>query len=88
MPSLVDVTTINPFLDSAVSMKEIEEYLERFSRLIEDPMDFHFEETEEALFNWIHRDSDETPMEIKNALMPSSMVNVLHVAEGWFFWFT
>ena len=69
------------------SFKEIKDYLKRFERLIEEPLDYHFEKTEEALFNWIHSDTDATPMEIKNALMPSSLVNVLHVMEGWFFWY-
>ena len=69
------------------SFREIKKYLERFERLIEKPLDYHFEETEEALFNWIHRDTNETPFEIKNALMPRSLVNVLHIKEGWFFWY-
>ena len=69
------------------SFEEIKYYLDRFKNLIEDVLDFHFEETEEALFNWLHSDTEETPMEIKNALMPSSLINVLHVKEGWFFWY-
>ena len=68
------------------SMEEIKKYLERFKNVIDDVLDYHFEETEEDLFNWIHCDT-ETPMEIKNALMPSSLPNVLHVKEGWFFWY-
>ena len=72
---------------SEYSFKEIIGYLKRFKSLIADPLDYHFEETEEALFNWLHSDTEETPMEIKNALMPSSLINVLHVKEGWFFWY-
>lgn len=72
---------------SEVSFKEIKDYLKMHKNTIEDIRDFHFEKTEEALFNWLHTDTDETPMEIKNAPMPRSMVNVLHVIEGWFFWY-
>lgn len=68
------------------SFEEIKAYLKKFNRLIENVLDYHFEETEEELFNWIHSDT-KTPMEIKNALMPSSLINVLHVKEGWFFWY-
>ena len=69
------------------SFEEIKNYLDRFKNLINDTLDYHFEKTEESLFNWLHSDTEETPIEIKNALMPSSLVNVLHVKEGWFFWY-
>ena len=69
------------------SFEEIKNYLDRFKNLINDTLDYHFEKTEESLFNWLHSDTKETPIEIKNALMPSSLVNVLHVKEGWFFWY-
>ena len=72
---------------SEVSFKEIKEYLKRYKNNIEDVTDCHFEKTEEALFNWLHTDTDETPIEIKNAPMPRNLVNVLHVTEGWFFWY-
>ena len=69
------------------SFKEIMGYLERFKDFIEDPLDYHFEKTDTDLFNWLHEDTDETPMEIKNALMPNSIINALQVKEGWFYWY-
>lgn len=71
---------------SEQSFEEIKNYLEQFKLPI-DPLDYHFEETEEALFNWLHSNTDETPMEIKDSLMPRSLINVLHITEGWIFWY-
>lgn len=50
------------------------EYLNKFETLIEDVFDFHFEETEVALFTWTHTDTDESPIDIKNSLMPQYMI--------------
>lgn len=68
------------------SFNEIKNYIHTLERLIIDPMDYHFEETERGLFNWMHKDSGETPMEIKSSPLPRCMINVLHVKEGWFYW--
>lgn len=53
----------------------------------EDALDYHVEESEEDLFNWIHDDSDEDPISIKQSPLPSEMKNVCQTDEGWYFWY-
>lgn len=81
-----DITREN-FNISESSWDDFKKYFSKMKHLIKNVLDYHFEKTEEAMFNWIHSNTTETPIEIKNALMPHSMVNVLHVKEGWFFWY-
>lgn len=66
------------------SLRRIAAFME--TSLVDDPIDYHLEKTEEDLFNWLHSDKSLTAYQIRLAQLPRNMRNVLPVEEGWLFW--
>lgn len=52
----------------------------------EDALDYHSEPSEEAMFNWLHEDT-ENPIDIKNAPMPSELRQCAEINGTWYYWY-